>query len=71
MTQETPTQEAQREMAHWQMVIAKYSGKDNPLDKIMVEDATALYFEWEAKLEALDEAAADEAEGVTQADRAQ
>lgn len=50
---ETPVQEAQREVSHWKKVVAKYSGKNNPLDKIMVEDATALVNEWTAKLEAL------------------
>lgn len=53
MSQETQIQEAQREVSHWRTVVAKYSGKTNPLDKIMVEDATALLEEWTAKLERL------------------
>ena len=71
---ETKHQEAAREIAHWESVIERYQKRykksKGPLDLIMVEEAQKLYDHWTSVQEELDEAAANEAEGVTSEDRA-
>lgn len=47
---ETTLADAQWEHAHWETVIARYAGKDNPLDRIQVEEATKLRNYWQGRV---------------------